>query len=112
MIIQENLSKYVKAQKVSTNPLIDEAPILFLGRTLTELVLPGGIFVFSTAILDRAVEGFLCAAALFITLPLFRRRFTRGMIPQFLWSLGLNQPKPLSFRYLFSFRRSLSVFGP
>lgn len=112
MLVQENLAKYVTAKKIATNPLIDEAPILFLGRTLMELVMPGAIFVFAAAILDMAVEGFLCAIVLSTVLPAFRRRFPRGIIPHFLWSAGLNRPKQLPCRRMFFVRRALSVFGP
>lgn len=112
MLVQENLAKYVTANKLATNPLIDEAPILFLGRTLMELVLPGAIFVLSAAIIDMPVEGFLCAMVLFVVLPAFRRRFPRGIIPHFLWSSGLHCPKQLQCGHVFSVRRSLSVFGP
>jgi hypothetical protein len=50
--MQENYSKYAKAERVTTNPLLDEPAILFLGRTLWELLLAAGVFVAMSLFVD------------------------------------------------------------
>lgn len=110
--MQESLDKYLMAERVRTNPLIDDPAIVFAGRTLQEILLAAGVFVFEAWFANAPIQGLcLCFVTIWL-LPLYRTKCPPGFIAHVAWSLGLHRPKSVPCGRLFSLRQSVARFGP
>jgi len=103
----ETYAKYSDMEQVPTCLLIDEAPVVLMGRTFLELVSTVVSFVVC-AYFNEMWLGAALAAVVGGVMPALRARFPRGFLLHLLWSFGVL------FRELqfFSFRRGVKVLGP
>ena len=103
----ETYAKYSDMEQVPTCLLIDEAPVVLMGRTFLELVATIVSFV-ACAYFDEVALGALLAMVVGGLMPTLRARFPRGYLLHLLWSFGVV------FRelQLFSLRRGVKFMGP
>jgi hypothetical protein len=103
----ETYAKYSDMEQVPTCLLIDEAPVVLMGRTFFELVATIVSFVVF-AYFDEVGLGAALAVVVGVVMPSLRARFPRGYLLHLLWSFGVV------FRelQLFSVRRGVKVMGP
>lgn len=103
----ESYSKYADMARVPTCLLIDEPPVVLLGRTFSELVTSVVVFV-AFAYFEEAWLGLVLAALTGGVLPMYRRRYVRGYLLHLGWALGLwfTEVK------MFTPRRGVKVMGP
>lgn len=130
----ENFDKYNHQSKRDTNFLIDEPAIVFLGRTMPEIISSAVVFLIFVNF-DYLYTALIAAFLIGYAVPLYRIKFSRGFAPHLLWSIGLNRPEevfpiPIVSRVflisiinkirqkrrvglqVFSCQRSLKIFGP
>jgi hypothetical protein len=103
----ESYAKYADMERVQTCLLIDEPPVILLGRTFTELVSSVIAFV-GLAYFGMPFTGLVAAVVLGGMIPLIRVRYPRGFLIHLAWSLGLLFPETT----MFTFSRAMSVIGP
>jgi hypothetical protein len=103
----ESFAKYVDAPKTHTCLLIDEAPVILLGRTFSEIVAAAVAFI-ACAYLDWTWGGL--AAAIFVggIMPMLRMRFPRGYSKHVLWGLGAWFPE----MRMLTARKPVKKYGP
>ena len=103
----ETYAKYSNMENVATCLLIDEPPVVLLGRTFSELT--GSVVGFvACAYVNELGLGVVMALVVGGVLPMYRVRFPRGYLLHLCWALGL------AFREegLFTLRRGVKVLGP
>ncbi len=103
----ESYAKYADVPRVPTCLLIDEAPVVVLGRTFAEIVLTVLSFL-GLAYFGMPFVGLLAAFVLGGLIPLLRLRFPRGFLVHLGWSLGLLFPEVS----MFTLSRKMCVLGP
>ena len=110
--MQESLEKYLIAERVRTNPLIDDPAIVFAGRTLQEILLAAAVFVFESWFANAPLSGLVLCFVTVWLLPLYRTKFPPGFLAHVAWALGLNKPKSVPCGKLFTLKQSVARFGP
>jgi len=110
--MQEHYGKYEATTRVTTNPLIDDPAIIFLGRTLNELLLSAGIFVISGVFMEAPLFGAIGALVVGWIVPAYRMHFSRGYAVHLAWALGVHRPRGLACGRIFSPTKPTSRFGP
>jgi hypothetical protein len=111
--MHESYDKYRGYRRMPTNPLIDEPAIIFMGRTLVEILAAASIFILFTLILEAPLQGLLVGLLAGIFLPLYRTKLPRGWLIHKAWALGINSKKTeRATRKLFSLRKNYEVRGP
>jgi hypothetical protein len=103
----ESYAKYADVERVQTCLLIDEPPVILLGRTFTELVAAVVVFV-GLVCFEFPVLGLVAAGTVGGVIPLIRLRYPRGFLVHLGWSLGLLFPEVR----MFTMRKTLHVMGP
>lgn len=87
--MQEYFDKYNSFERIDTNPTIDKPLIVFLGLTIPELSIGTMLFVLLGLVGDAPILGLLLGLSTSMFLKHFRKSFPKGVIPQFLSSIGL-----------------------
>lgn len=87
--MQEYFDKYNAFERIETNPTIDKPLIVFLGLTIPELAIGTILFVLLGLIGDAPVLGLFLGLITSLFLKHFRKTFPKGIIPQFITSIGL-----------------------
>jgi hypothetical protein len=103
----ESYAKYADMERMQTCLLIDEPPVILLGRTFSELVTTMMAFV-GFAYFGMPVLGIGAAVVLGGAIPIVRLRYPRGFLAHFGWSLGILFPEVA----MFTLSRMLYVMGP
>lgn len=103
----ESYAKYADVPRVQTCLLIDEPPVVVMGRTFSELVAAVVVFL-GFAYLDMVWVALLAAIAVGGFVPLLRIRYPRGFLVHFAWSLGIVFPEVS----MFTMSRTTRVLGP
>ena len=103
----ESYTKYADMARVQTCLLIDEAPVILLGRTFSELVAAVVTFV-GLAYFGMTWTALAAAILLGGFIPLLRIRYPRGFLVHLAWSLGLLFPEVS----MFTPSRMTRVLGP
>jgi hypothetical protein len=103
----ESYAKYADMPRVQTCLLIDEPPVVVMGRTFSELVASVVVFL-GFAYLDMVWVALLAAIAVGGLVPLLRIRYPRGFLVHFAWSLGLVFPEVS----MFTLGKTTHVLGP
>jgi hypothetical protein len=104
----ESYAKYADMPRVHTCLLIDEPPVVLLGRTFPELVAAIAAFV-GLAYMRETLMATVAALVVGWLFPLLRIRFPRGFILHVLWSFGLCFPKE---QEVFTPRHATRHYGP
>ncbi len=103
----ESYAKYADMPRVQTCLLIDEPPVVVLGRTFTELVATVISFI-GLAYFGLVWTALLVAILVGGLIPMLRIRYPRGFLVHFAWSMGLVFPEVS----MFTVSRTTSVLGP
>jgi len=103
----ESYVKYADMARVQTCLLIDEAPVILLGRTFSELVASIVTFV-GLAYFGLTWTALLASIVIGGIVPMLRIRYPRGFLVHVAWSLGLLFPEVS----MFTLRRMTRVLGP
>jgi hypothetical protein len=103
----ETYGKYANMPQMPTCLLIDEAPVVLMGRTFNELVATIVSFV-AFAYFNEVAMGTALAVVVGIIMPKLRARLPRGYLLHTFWAFGL------AFRELrlFSLRSASKTLGP
>lgn len=105
--MHESYAKYPAMRRIGTCLLIDEAPVILLGRTFRELAATIMCFL-GLAYIDEPWWGLVAAALAGGVIPLYRIKYVRGFAVHVAWSVGLVFQE----MKLFTPRRGTRVMGP
>ncbi len=103
----ESYSKYADLPRVQTCLLIDEPPVVVLGRTFSELLATVVAFI-GFAYFNMVWTALVSAITVGGLIPMLRIRYPRGFLIHFAWSLGLVFPEV----GMFTFSRTTRILGP
>ncbi|HYX31592.1 MAG TPA: hypothetical protein VE954_00670 [Oligoflexus sp.] len=87
--------------------------IIFMGRTLPELLFAASFLAVSALFFEAPFKGLFLSLIAGYLLPLYRRKLPKGWLIHKAWALGLDTKKrERATQKLFSFRKAYEVRGP
>lgn len=84
----EYFGKYKLAARKNTFPTIDEPVVVLLGMTIADLIVTVLSFLLMTLVFNAPFVGLLAGIICARLRKLYTKKFPRGTLLHFLWSLG------------------------